>query len=260
MTRDEPPERLREATGADGVEQVRDITLGTAEVEEYSATDLAPVEDASVEDLLAQLDAPEAYKRRRATLALAERDPGSEVNEALETHARTDPDAEVRQFAIEALAKLDGDPAVARDLLETDADQWVRAEAAVALDRLDRAGHEAYFERLLDDEAPAVRRNALISLTRIRGESTREHLLEAVDDEDDRVREWAVKLLVTFEDDPAVESALSEVIDDDTEVDIVRQTAARFMGATGEDLDSLLEMERDTELAGDHMLNQVPDR
>lgn len=260
MTEDDQSERLREAKGADGIETVRDITLGTARAEDYSAADVAPVEDATVDELREQLGAADAPTRRRATLALAERDCPPAVVRELESIARTDPDAEVRQFAVEAVAKQDGDPAVARALLESEDDQWVRAEAAVALDRLDRDGHEDYFERLLDDDASGVRRNALISLTRIRGDAAREELLEAIDDPDDRVREWATKLLGTIDGDPEVEAALQRILEDEAEVDIVKETAARSLGARGEDVESLVDTSGGTEMAGDHMLNQVPDR
>lgn len=257
---DTTDERLRAAQGADGVEEVRDITLGSARPEDYSATDTDPVADASVADLQELARSENPAERRRATLALAERDVGSAVLTQLEALARSDPDAEVRQFAVEALTNLDGDPQVARDLLETDEDPWVRAEAAVALDRLDREGHEEVFEALLDEDDAAVRRNALISLTRIRGDETREHLLAALEDPDDRVREWAAKLLGTHDDDPAVEKALQTVLEDPEETDIVKETAARSLGARGQDVDSLVEQSSGTEMAGDHMLNQVPDR
>ena len=127
MTEDIHTERRRAAQGADGVEQVRDITLGTARAEDYSATDTSPLEDASVSMLLELVETGDAPTRRRATLALAERDRDTAVLAQLGELARTDPDDEVRQFAIEAIAKLDGDPAIARDLLDSDENQWVRA-------------------------------------------------------------------------------------------------------------------------------------
>lgn len=261
MTDTNDSERLRMAQGADGVEQVRDITLGSARPEDYSATDTAPVADASVADLRAEATDGDPADRRRAVLALAERDADDVVREDLATLARTDPDDQVRQFAVEALAKVGGDPAVARELLAEDDDQWVRAEATVALDRMAREEHEAVFEDLLDDEASAVRRNALISLTRIRGEATREACLHALEDPDDRVREWAAKLLGAHDEDPEVEAALVAVAEDETEVDVVRETAARSLGETGQDVASLVDdAGSGTEMAGDHMLNQVPDR
>lgn len=259
MTDEDHTERRRPAKGADGIEQVRDITLGSARVEDYSAADTAPVEDATVAELIEMLDDPDPATRRRATLALAERDREEGVLDRLESLTLSDPDDEVRQFAIEVIAKLDGDPGVAREVVETDDDPWVRAEATVALDRMDRTGHEEYFEGLLDDEAAAVRRNALISLTRVRGNDARDALIDAVDDENDRVREWATKLLGAFDDDPGVESVLRDVLEDEDEMDIVKQTAARSLGARGEDVESLVESSGGTEMAGDHMLNQVPD-
>lgn len=259
MTDENHTERRREAKGADGIERVRDITLGSARPEDYSAADVAPVADLSVDELVEMLDAPDGPTRRRATLALAGRDCDSAVVERLESLALSDPDDEVRQFAVEAIAKLDGDPAIAREVLESDEDPWVRAEATVALDRMDRAGHEDYFEDLIDHDVAAVRRNALISLTRVRGTDARDALLDAATDDDDRVREWAVKLLGTFDDDPTVESTLKAVLEDEDEADVVKQTAARSLGARGEDVETLVESSGGTEMAGDHMLNQVPD-
>ena len=249
----------RDAVGRDGVTEVREITLGNAEPADYSAADIGPVEDESTRTLIAQLESAEAPTRRRAALALARREVGDSVRERLESLARTDPDAQVRQFAIEALGKVDGDPAVALDVLESDEDPWVRAEATVALDRLDRDRFEDRFESLLEDEAEGVRRNALISLTRIRREAAREDLLYALSDPSDRVREWAVKLLGQYDDDGAVESALERIVSEESAVEIVRETAARSLGARGRDVDALLEEGTGTASADDHMLNRVPD-
>ncbi|MFB6114196.1 MAG: HEAT repeat domain-containing protein [Halodesulfurarchaeum sp.] len=260
MTEDETErERLREASGADGVETVRDVTLGTARPEEYSAADTAPVADATVEDLLEMTHAESPTTRRRAVLALAERDPEPAARRRVTVMARTDPDAEVRQFAVEALAKLDGDPAVARDRIAADDDQWVRAEAVVALDRLDRTGHEETFARLLDDESAAVRRNALIALTRTREGEARETVIGALEDPDDRVREWAATLLGTLDDDPRVEEALRSIVTSPDEVDVVKEAAARSLGAEGEDVDALLDSPTDTRPVDEHFLNRMPD-
>ncbi|MFB6085855.1 MAG: HEAT repeat domain-containing protein [Halodesulfurarchaeum sp.] len=254
---DESPDR--DAVGRDGVTEVRGITLGNAEPADYSAADVTPVEDAPVDTLAEMLEAPDAPTRRRASLALAGREVGDPVREKLVSLARTDPDDQVRQFAIEALGKLDGDPEVVLEVLETDENQWVRAEATVALDRLAREAFEERFESLLEDEAEGVRRNALISLTRIRREGAREELLVALSDPSDRVREWAVKLLGQYDDDQAVEAALTSTLEDDSEVEVVRETAARSLGARGEDVETLLEEGTGTASADDHMLNRVPD-
>ncbi|MDZ7850525.1 MAG: HEAT repeat domain-containing protein [Halodesulfurarchaeum sp.] len=254
---DETP--TRDAVGKDGVTEVRDITLGNAQLADYSAADIAPVEDTPKKALEAMLGAAEAPTRRRAALALARREGSDSIRETLGSLARSDPDEHVRQFAIEALGKLDGDPAVALEVLETDENQWVRAEATVALDRLAREEFEDRFESLLEDDAEGVRRNALISLTRIRRDGAREDLLDALSDPSDRVREWAVKLLGQYDDDPEVEAALEAILEDEREVEVVRETAARSLGARGTDVETLLEEGTGTASADDHMLNRVPD-
>ena len=257
MTDDSPD---RDAVGADGVKKVRNITLGNADPDDYAAADIGPVEESETEALVDQLSATDAPTRRRAILALARRNPETQVCDRLEQLARNDPDDQVRQFALEALGKLDGDPSVALDVLETEADPWVRAEAIVTLDRLAREQNESKFVELLEDDAEGVRRNALISLTRIRKGDARGLLLDAVDDPSDRVREWAVKLLAQYDDDPDVEAQLKAVLEDDSEVEIVRETAARSLGARGNDIEELLAEGTGTASADDHMLNQVPDR
>lgn len=249
----------REAVGADGTREVRDITLGTADPADYSATDITPVEDAPLDELQTMLESPDAPTRRRGILALARREPPDEIRDRLADLAVTDSDDQVRQFAVEALGKLDGDPAVAEAVLETDENPWVRAEAAVTLDRLAREQYADRFEDLLQDEHEGVRRNALISLTRIKGADVREDLFDALDDPSDRVREWAVKLMGQYDEDSAVESALKSVLEDETESEIVRETAARSLGARGTDVETLLEEGTGTASADDHMLNRVPD-
>ncbi len=250
----------RDAVGADGEQEVRDIRLGNAEPADYSAPDVTPVENATDQELAEQLAAPAASSRRRAILALARREPEVDVRETLANLAKTDPDDQVRQFAIEALGKLDGDPTVARAVIESEDDQWVRAEATVTLDRLARDRYESAFVELLEDDAEGVRRNALISLVKIRGEEARDLLLASLEDPSDRVREWAVKLLGQYDDDAEVEAALESVLEDETEVEIVRETAARSLGARGKAVEELLEEGAGTASADNHMLNQVPDR
>ncbi|MBS3760146.1 MAG: HEAT repeat domain-containing protein [Halodesulfurarchaeum sp.] len=249
----------RDAVGADGKTDVRDITLGNADPADYSAADIGPVEDASLDSLKEMLDSQDAPTRRRAALALARREPPDAIRDKLADLARTDSDDQVRQFAIEALGKLDGDPTVAIDVLETDGDPWVRAEAAVTLDRLAREQYSDRFEAMLYDDHEGVRRNALISLTRIKGSDVREHLFDALDDPSDRVREWAVKLMGQYDDDSAVEDALTALLEDEAETEIVRETAARSLGARGTDVETLLDEGTGTASADDHMLNRVPD-
>ena len=255
MTEDEP---VRDAVGADGKTEIRDITLGNAKPADYSATDVTPAEDEPQSELRKRLEASAAPTRRRAILALARKDPDESVIEELSERALSDPDDQVRQFALEALGKLNGDPETAISVLESETDPWVRAEAVVTLDRLARDDYESTFEELLESDAAGVRRNALISLTRIREEAARDVLLGALDDPSDRVKEWAVKLLGQY-DDQAIKERLESVLEDDSEVEIVRETAARSLGARGTDVGELLEERTGTASADEHMLNQFPD-
>lgn len=245
--------------GLEDIEVDRDVTIGEATLSDLGASDTEPVEDHPVSDLLASLAGDDAVERRRAALALAEREGDRVVVEALSRAATTDEDAEVRQFAVEALAKHGGDLAAetARALTD-DPDPWVRAEAVVALDRLDRAEHEAVIEAALDDEHHAARRNALVSLFKLRGEDACDALVVAADDPSERVREWAAHLLGGVETDRAAE-ALSRLADD--EQSVVRETAVRSQavdsGSFRRQFTGVLD-ETDRTLPGEDDLNRTP--
>jgi HEAT repeat protein len=142
-----------------------------------------------------------------------------------------------------------------------DEDPWVRAEAVVALDRLDR---ERYEERLADaigDDHHAVRRNAAISLFKQRGEASADVLLALADDPSERVREWAAHLLAGVDDDRA-EAALRDLAGDDTESEVVRSTAARSLEADAgrfrRQFTGALD-DRETTLPGEDRLNRNPE-
>ena len=250
---DEDPDGLAD------IEVDRDVTIGEASPAELAASDTEPVEDDAVDDLLAALVGDDVVERRRATLALAERPRDDRVEAALETAARTDDDAEVRQFAVEALAKLDGSAAAETALaLTDDPDPWVRAEAVVALDRLDRAEHADAMESALDDDHHAARRNAAVSLFKLRGEDALPVLVEAADDPSERVREWAAHLLGGIDDERANET-LARLTDDES--DIVRKTAARARevdaGSFRRQFSGTLD-ETDRTLPGEDDLNRTP--
>ena len=222
---DEDPEGLSD------IEVSRDVTIGEASLRDLASSDTAPLETATTEERLALLVRGDAVGRRRAALSLAEGDRTEDVVEALIRVARTDEDDDVRQFAVEALGKLGGDRAAEGALAVTrDDDPWVRAEAFVALDRLDRTTHADRIAAGLEDDHHAVRRNAAISTFKRRGEDALGDLLALVDDPSDRVREWAVHMLGGIDDDRARE-ALRRVVEDDAEPDLVRTTAARALEA-----------------------------
>ncbi|WP_380680418.1 HEAT repeat domain-containing protein [Salinigranum sp. GCM10025319] len=254
--------------GLEDIEVDRDVTIGEASPEELRASDTEPVEDASWETLLAVLAGDDVVERRRVALALAERGDALDTEEVetvvrgLARAATTDDDDEVRQFAVEALGKLGEGDGVAIETARTlcdDPEPWVRAEAVVALDRLDRAGNEDVLRAALDDDHHAPRRNAAISLFKLHGEDALDLLLAQVDDPSDRVREWAAHLLGGIDDDRA-RAALDRLTDDDR--DIVRRTAARalevdagsFRRQFGGAIDGT-----ETTLPGEDELNRQPD-
>ncbi|RDZ62448.1 hypothetical protein C5B90_14800 [Haloferax sp. Atlit-12N] len=129
---------------------------------------------------------------------------------------------------------------------------------AFALDRLDRAAHEAVIEAALDDEHHAARRNALVSLFKLRGEGACDALVAAADDPSERVREWAAHLLGGVETDRAAE-ALSRLADD--EQSVVRETAVRAQevdsGSFRRQFTGVLD-ETDRTLPGEDDLNRTP--
>lgn len=248
--------------GLEDIEVSRDITIGEATPEELMATDTDPVADESVAALLDQLRSGTAIERRRAALGLAEADdPSDRVVETLAGVAQTDADADVRQFAVEALGKLGGEVAERGAVAVTnDDDPWVRAEAMVTIDRLDRAAHVECLEVALDDDHHAVRRNALISLFKLRGEEARGDLLAALEDPSERVREWGAHMLAGVDDDEARAELKRTAASDDSHV--VRATAANalredparfrrsFRGALAD---------REVLLPGEDLLNRQPD-
>ncbi len=208
-----------------------DVTVGEASPRELAATDVSPIADGDARDHVERLECGDAVERQRAALALAEADPEPAVVEALAAAGLRDGDADVRQFAVEALAKVGGERAErATRAIADDRDPWVRAEAVVALDRLDREAHADRIEAALDDDHHAVRRNALVSVFKRRGEDALGPLLDAVDDDSERVREWAVHLLAGVDDDRA-HDVLGDVAGDESESEIVRETAARAIDA-----------------------------
>lgn len=248
--------------GLADIEVSRDVTIGEASPRELQATDTAPVADQAAAEKIAALRDGDLVDRRRAALALAEEAATDAVLDALIQVGLSDEDSDVRQFAVEALGKLGGQrAAVAAVSILDDADPWVRAEAIVALDRIDRRTYESHIEAALEDDHHAVRRNAAVSLFKLRGEDTLEILLEQSRADSERLREWAAHLLAGIDDERA-ETRLYELADDDSQPQVVRSTAARSLDADagkfrrqftgGTENDS-------ADLPGESRLNRRPD-
>jgi len=248
--------------GLEDIEVSRDVTIGEATPRELQATDITPVAGDPAEEKILDLRDGDIVERRRAALALGEECPTEAVLAALVEFGLGDTDSDVRQFAVEALGQLGGDragEAAVRTL--DDPDPWVRAEAVVALDRIDRERYESHIEAAISDEHHAVKRNAAVSLFKLRGEDTLDILLEQSYDDSERLREWAAHLLAGVDDERA-ERRLQEIADDDSEPQVVRSTAARsleadpgpfrrkFTGGTEND---------SADLPGESRLNRRPD-
>lgn len=268
----EPPDPQLDPTKSPGfgveydsladIEVSRDVTIGEMDPADLTAADTDPVADVETERLLATLVDGTRKERQRAALALGEREPREGVVTALATVARTADDDDVRQFSVEALGKLGGDEAAATaaTLASDDPDPWVRSEAVVTMDRLDRDDQRDSIEAALSDDHHAVRRNALISEFKRRGEGARDDLLDATNDPSERVREFAAHMLAGV-DDGAVRETLRELAVEDPS-DVVRATAEnaldtdpdrfrrQFTGPTAEG---------ETLLPGEDLLNRIPD-
>jgi HEAT repeat protein len=228
---EESPGFDEDPDGLEDIEVSRDVTIGEATQRELQATDVTPVAAASVAEKLVDLRDGDVVERRRAALALAGESRTTAAVEGLIELGLADDDADVRQFAVEALGELGGDragEAVVAGL--ADENPWVRAEAVVALDRIDRRRYEPHVERALDDGHHAVRRNAAVSLFKHRGEDTMEVLLEQSRADSERLREWAAHLLAGVDDERATER-LRELAADESEPKVVRSTAARSLEA-----------------------------
>jgi hypothetical protein len=238
-----------------------DVTIGEATPEELAAADIEPVEDSDTAALLSDLGEGSHIDRRRAALALADVATAEAVVGRLAHAATTDEDSDVRQFAVEALAEHADEraAAVAVELLG-DPDPWVRAEALVTLDNIDRTAHEEDIAAALDsDDHHAVRRNAAISLFKIRGESMADTLLELSRDDSERLREWAAHMLAGVDSDRA-RKRLRELTDDPATV--VRQTAEQSLEADPATFRRQFggALEKDSRLLpGEDRLNRMPD-
>lgn len=181
----------------------------------------------------------ERQVRRDATLALIDRAEEGGLNDdtrrALAERVENDGDADVRQFAVEALgvAGVGHSDETLRSALD-DEDEWVRAEAVVALSRV-APDATAVFEDLVSDDSPWVRRNALIALAKT-GDVPQSTLVERLkSDPHPAVREYAAAYLgdLADKDDPeGASDLLAAVLARDPDA-FVRAKAATGLGDLG---------------------------
>lgn len=222
----------------------------------WSARDRAPADDEA--GLRAALDEPQP-RRRDAALALVDAaDDGlaGETTAALEELVATASDAETRQFAIEALGvawtgrdaidrdgngrdadsrDANGRDAIDRDVFVTaltDDEEWVRAEAVVALSRAIPGATTRLVEVLDEDDSGWVRRNALIALAKLDA-ADEDTFVECIKtDPHPAVREYAAQYLRTGTDSERCVRILAAVLAREPNA-FVRVKAAESLGEFG---------------------------
>lgn len=188
-------------------------------------------DEAALRDRLGSADPVE---RRDAALGLvdaAASDLATATVEALAGRARRDDDADVRQFAVEALGVAAAGRPVIEDALD-DAEPWVRAEAVVALSRAADGLPDA-LRRGLDDDDGWVRRNALIALGKAEALDAATLRARLKDDPHPPVREFAAGYLAETPGEVAeTVTALAAVLARDPDA-FVRAKAATSLGELG---------------------------
>lgn len=199
--------------------------------ENWSARGRAPTEDET--ELRRALTADRPRIRRDATLALvdlADRGLEDETAAALYERVREDVQADVRQFAVEALGIADTGIETVQAALD-DSEPWVRAEAVVALSRTAETTGPLF--EALEDDSGWVRRNAIIALGK-RGAVDQSTLVESIKtDPHPPVREYAAQFLGDVVEDVAeAERILAAVLAREANA-FVRAKAAESLGQLG---------------------------
>ena len=201
--------------------------------ENVSARGRAPERDEA--GLRARLRDDDVSVRRNAALGLVDRDTlDTETVGVLVERLIADADADVRQFAVEALGTAGVDASSIEPALN-DPDEWVRAEAVVALSRTGGMDSASLARDALSDDAGAVRRNALIALAKLDAvapETLRERLKT---DPHGPVREYAAKWLGDRPGEVSETVTLLAAVLARDKSAFVRANAARSLGELGTD-------------------------
>lgn len=193
--------------------------------------------DADEERLRSLLESPRERDRRDAALALVDLaddgDLAPETTAALADRLADDDSADVRQFAVEALGVAGREQRAIRAALDADDDEWVRAEATVALSRV-APDHDG-LRTALDDDSGWVRRNAVVALGKT-GRASHDDLADRLKhDPHPAVREYAAGFLGELDEDPEeAVRLLAAVLARDPEA-FVRAKAATALGELGTD-------------------------
>lgn len=188
--------RLHKAV-AEGVEPlVEALQDEDPYVREIAAQGLGYIGDARAAAALGKaLSDPVVHVRRRAAAALITV-PAKAAQRALEKAARTDPDARVRRYAVEALGWIEDDSVVPTLIAAaSDEDSHVRRFAAHELGR--RKAREALdaLLTLFDDPDEDVRWQAVLAVGKMRDPRATDALVKALDDPTPQVANAAERAL-----------------------------------------------------------------
>lgn len=184
--------------------------------------------DANVPDLLARIEGKDAAVRMHIINILS-RFNRPDVTRAIEMQLG-DPHKSIRQTAIAALTKMDGQYDVARICkLLTDPDIEVQNKTVDLLVKMRDPNTMKHLVEVLKDESEYARRSAVEVLNEIADPSTIRHLLTAIEDEDWWVRSRASDALATI-GGPRVMDAVLELIRDKNEN--IRRSAIEILNQT----------------------------
>ncbi|MFC7139054.1 HEAT repeat domain-containing protein [Halosimplex aquaticum] len=204
----------------------------TDEYANWSARGRAPADDEA--GLRAALDGDQPRKREAALALVDEAESGlaDATAERLVGAARSADDAKTRQFAVEALGVAGRERETIAAALD-DPDEWVRAEAVVALSRA-APGASGQLREALADDHPAVRRNALIALAKTDAAGADLLVDRLKNDPRPAVREYAAQFLPEEAETERAVRLLAAVLARDPG-SFVRAKAADGLGDLGTD-------------------------
>ncbi|WP_415381233.1 HEAT repeat domain-containing protein [Halosimplex sp. TS25] len=204
----------------------------TDEYANWSARGRAPADDEA--GLREALDGDQPRKREAALALVDEAESGltDATVERVAGAARSADGAKTRQFAVEALGVAGrGVETIAAAL--DDPDEWVRAEAVVALSRAAPGASERLRDALEDDHA-AVRRNAIIALAKTDAAGADLLVDRLKNDPRPAVREYAAQFLPEAAETERAVRLLAAVLARDPG-SFVRAKAAEGLGDLGTD-------------------------
>jgi HEAT repeat protein/tRNA A-37 threonylcarbamoyl transferase component Bud32 len=184
--------------------------------------------DKAIPDLLARITGKDTGVRIHIINILS-RFNRMDVGEAIEKQL-SDPHKSVRQAALTALMRMDGDRDIARiSKLLMDPDMDVQNRAVELLVKLRHPDTIKYLLEVLKDESEFARRSAVEVLNEIAEPSSIRHLLSAIEDEDWWVRSRAADALASIGGEKVL-NAVMELIRDENEN--VRRAAIEILNQT----------------------------